>query len=124
MDTTSLFTAALQLPDPWRVSGVEFRDGEDGRRELHIMIVFVPGSRFHCPEAGCGEEACPVYDTMERTWRHPDFFRYKAFIYAGVPRVACTEHGVRAVPVPWARPGSGVRAPVRGHGRRAGEKPA
>ena len=22
MDTTSLFTAALQLPDPWRVSGV------------------------------------------------------------------------------------------------------
>lgn len=124
MDTTSLFTAALQLPDPWRVSGVEFRDGEDGRRELHIMIVFVPGSRFHCPEAGCGEEACPVYDTMERTWRHPDFFRYKAFIYAGVPRVACPEHGVRAVPVPWARPGSGVRAPVRGHGRRAGEKPA
>ncbi len=105
MDTTSLFTAALQLPDPWRVSGVEFRDGEDGRRELHIMIVFVPDSRFHCPEAGCGEEACPVYDTMERTWRHPDFFRYKAFIHAGVPRVACPEHGVRAVPVPWARPG-------------------
>ncbi|MDB6897507.1 hypothetical protein PMS76_10350 [Bifidobacterium longum] len=30
MDTTSLFTAALQLPDPWRVSGVEFRDEEDG----------------------------------------------------------------------------------------------
>lgn len=124
MDTTSLFTAALQLPDPWRVSGVEFRDGEDGRRELHIMIVFAPGSRFHCPEAGCGEEVCPVYDTMERTWRHLDFFRYKAFIHAGVPRVACPEHGVRAVPVPWARPGSGVRAPVRGHGRRAGEKPA
>ena len=41
MDTTSLFTAALQLPDPWRVSGVEFRDEEDGRRELHIAIVFV-----------------------------------------------------------------------------------
>ena len=46
MDTTSLFTAALQLPDPWRVSGVEFRDEEDGRRELHIAIGFAAGSRF------------------------------------------------------------------------------
>ena len=46
MDTTSLFTAALQLPDPWRVSGVEFRDEEDGKRELHIAIGFAAGSRF------------------------------------------------------------------------------
>lgn len=76
MDTTSLFAAALQLSDPWSVSGVEFRDGADGRRELHITIGFRPGARFHCPEAGCGEASCPG-------------------------------HGVRAVPVPWARPGSG-----------------
>ena len=40
-------------------------------------------------------------------WRHPDFFQYKAFIHAGVPRVSCPEHGVHAVPVPWARPGGG-----------------
>lgn len=107
MDTTSLFTAALQLPDPWRVSGVEFRDGADGRRELHVTIGFAPGSRFHCSEAGCGETSCPVHDVRERVWRHLNFFQYKAFIHAGVPRVACPEHGVRAVPVPWARPGSG-----------------
>ncbi len=107
MDTTSLFTAALQLPDPWRVSGVEFRDGEDGKRELHVAIGFQTGSRFHCPETGCSEEACPVHDVRERVWRHLNFFQYKAFIHAGVPRVACPEHGVRAVPVPWARPGSG-----------------
>ena len=66
MDTTSLFTAALQLPDPWRVSGVEFRDEEDGRRELHIAIGFAAGSRFPCPEPGCGEAACPVHDARER----------------------------------------------------------
>ena len=107
MDTTSLFTAALQLPDPWSVSGVEFRDGEDGKRELHVAIGFESGSRFHCPEAGCREEACPVHDVRERVWRHLNFFQYKAFIHAGVPRVACPAHGVRAVPVPWARPGSG-----------------
>ena len=107
MDTTSLFTAALQLPDPWRVSGVEFRDGADGKRELHITIGLASGSRFHCPEAGRGEASCPAHDARERVWRHLNFFQYKAFIHAGVPRVACPEHGVRAVPVPWARPGSG-----------------
>ena len=107
MDTTSLFTAALQLPDPWRVSGVEFRDEEDGRRELHIAIGFAAGSRFPCPEPGCGEAACPVHDARERVWRHLNFFQYKAFIHAGVPRVTCPAHGVHAVPVPWARTGSG-----------------
>ncbi|MGG7135480.1 ISL3 family transposase [Bifidobacterium catenulatum] len=107
MDTTSLFTAALQLSDPWSMSGVEFRDGMDDRRELHITIGFAPGSRFHCPETGCGEASCPAHDTTERTWRHLNFFQYKAFIHAGVPRVACPEHGVRTVTVPWARPGSG-----------------
>lgn len=56
MDTTSLFTSALQLPDPWMVSGVEFRDGTDGRREPHIAIGFRTGSRFHRPEASCPKE--------------------------------------------------------------------
>ena len=36
MDTTSLLTAALQLPDLWRVPGVEFRDGADVKRKLRI----------------------------------------------------------------------------------------
>ena len=107
MDTTMLFTAALQLVDPWRVTDVEFRDADAGGRELHIAIGYGPGSRFHCPEAGCGEASCPVHDTMERAWRHLNFFQYKAFIHASVPRVACPEHGVRTVTVPWARPGSG-----------------
>ena len=107
MDTTSLFTAALQLPDPWKVSAVEFRDGADGKSELHIDIAFATGSRFRCPEPKCGEEARPVHDVRERVWRHLNFFQYKAFIHAGVPRVSCPEHGVHAVPVPWARPGSG-----------------
>ena len=52
MDTTSLLTAALQLPDLWRVPGVEFRDGADVKRKLRITIGFAPDSRFHCPETG------------------------------------------------------------------------
>lgn len=86
---------------------MEFRDTDAGGREPRITIGYGPGSRFHCPEAECGEASCPVHDTMERTWHHLNFFQYKAFIHASVPRVACPEHGVRTATVPWARPGSG-----------------
>ncbi|MFR3196359.1 MAG: ISL3 family transposase [Bifidobacterium longum] len=107
MDTSHLFTAALRLQSPWKVGSVDFRDADGGRQELHIMIGFEPGVRFHCPETGCREDACPVHDRRERVWRHLNFFQYKAFIHAAMPRVTCPEHGVRTVPAPWARPGGG-----------------
>ena len=48
-----------------------------------------------------------MHDVRDRVWRRLSFFRYRAFIHAGVPRVSCPGHGVRAVRVPWARPGGG-----------------
>jgi transposase len=54
-----------------------------------------------------------VHDTVDKTWRHLDFFQHKAFLHARVPRVRCGEHGVRLVAVPWARPGSGFSAKRR-----------
>ena len=48
-----------------------------------------------------------MHDRRGRVWRHPDFFRCKAFIHAAMPRVTCPEHGVSPVPAPWARPGGG-----------------
>jgi transposase len=99
-----LFTTALGLTAPWRVERSEF-DAEAGRLDLYLD--FPRGSRFVCPEPGCPEQQCPVHDTEDKTWRHLDFFQYKAYLHARVPRVRCAEHGVRQVPVSWARPGSG-----------------
>jgi transposase len=48
-----------------------------------------------------------VHDTVDKTWRHLDFFQHKALLHARLPRVRCPEHGVGQVSVPWARPGSG-----------------
>jgi len=48
-----------------------------------------------------------VHDTVEKTWRHVDFFQDRALLHARLPQVRCPEHGVRQVSVPWARPGSG-----------------
>ncbi len=105
METVELFTAALNLRDPWKVSKVEFLVKE-GKKELHIHIDFERGGHFPCPEDGCKDELV-AYDSCEKTWRHLNFFQYKTYIHARQPRVKCPGHGVKTVSVPWARPGSG-----------------
>jgi transposase len=99
-----MFGAALGLKAPWQVVSVEF-DSAGGR--LDIGLDFPRGSRFACPQPGCAQSACPVHDTVAKTWRHLDFFQHQAFLHAWVPRVRCGEHGVHLVEVAWARPGSG-----------------
>jgi transposase len=102
MDELGLFTAALGLSAPWRVMRTEF----DGA-QLDLYLDFPRGARFACPAKDCAQGACPVHDTTDKTWRHMDFFQYKALLHARMPRVLCPEHGVRQVSVSWARPGSG-----------------
>jgi transposase len=65
MDELGLFTAALGLSAPWRVTRTEF-DGV----QLELYLDFPRGSRFACPARDCAEGACVVHDTADRTWRH------------------------------------------------------
>ena len=124
MDTSHLFTATLQLQSPWKVESVDFRDADGGRQKPRIMIGFEPGARFHCRETGCRETVRPVHDRRERVWRHLNFFQYKAFIHAAMPRVTCPVHGVRTVSAPVGQARQRVHAPVRGVGRGDGPPPA
>ena len=50
---------------------------------------------------------CPVHDTVEKSWRHLDFFQYQTELVARVPRVKTPGGQVVMVEVPWARAGSG-----------------
>ena len=102
MDELKLFTLALGLNKPWNVVDINFSK-ESGR--LDLKIDFSRGATFQCPS--CEQGNCPVHDTKERTWRHLNFFQYKAFIHARVPRINCPDCGIKQVMVPWARPGSG-----------------
>jgi transposase len=102
MRDVDLFQQALGLVAPWHVVESSF-DAE--RRRLELRIDFERGATFACPE--CAVERCPVHDTVEKSWRHLDFFQHQAYLTARVPRVRCPEHGVRQVAVPWARAGSG-----------------
>lgn len=58
-----------------------------------------------------GEEGCTqkvtAYDSSERRWQHLNFFQYKTYIHARLPRIKCPEHGVKTASVAWARSGSG-----------------
>ena len=101
-----IFTQALGLVEPWFVSQVEFQPSEKDpeRLDVHITLDYQGGSKFPCPKCG---ELSPVYDSNQKEWRHLNFFQYRCYIHARVPRVECKDHKVRLVDVPWAKPGSG-----------------
>ena len=120
METNNLFTTALQLNDPWYVEKVEFLPSEMKPEELHININFRRGATFHFYKDSEDESSVLVdddgipiefkaNDTVERTWRHLNFFQYKTYIHARVPkiRVGKGKGSSPTVRVPWARPGSG-----------------
>lgn len=98
-----LWQSALCAEGPWLVSDVEFKPTEG---QIDITFTLPPGTRWPCP--GCGAADQPAHDYQERTWRHLNFFQYKAFLHARVPRIGCSKcGGTKQVEVPWARPGIG-----------------
>lgn len=105
MDYLKLFEAALGLASPWRIEKVSFDPKAEGGGAVEIRVTFPRGSRFACPECGA---MCPAHDTHEQRWRHLNFFQYRAYIVADIPRVDCEKDGVRTYSgVSWAREGSG-----------------
>ena len=103
MQPEALFGMALGIVSPWEVTEVCF--SQESNR-LDLKIDFQRGATFSCPV--CGTPA-PAYDTKEKSWRHLNFFQYETYIHAWVPRVNCPNEGcgVKQIPVPWARTGSG-----------------
>jgi transposase len=101
VDERQLFTAALGIIPPWKITNVDF---DPAAGELSISIDFERGARFPCPECAT---LTSIHDTKTTTWRHLDFFQFKTLLTVRHPRTKCAEHGVLKVTVPWARKGSG-----------------
>jgi transposase len=103
MQPEELFGLALGINLPWQVVSVAF---SNEHKRLDIKIDFKRGATFPCPVCG---DLVPAYDTIEKTWRHMNFFQYEAYLTARTPRVNCPKDGcgVKLVSVPWARTGSG-----------------
>ena len=97
-----LFRIALGLEKPWYIKTIDFKVEE---KQLDLHIDFDSGSKFPCPS--CGRSGCNVHDSIERTWRHLNFFQFKTYLHCRVPRTECEDCGVKQVKVPWARKSSG-----------------
>lgn len=93
---------ALGLTPPWQVSSSEFNPD---KKQLDLFLDFPKGSVFDCPE--CGQSGLKAYDTVEKRWRHLNFFQHEAYLTARVARIDCDKCGIHLANVPWARSGSG-----------------
>jgi transposase len=102
MQDTDLFQMALGLFPPWLVESCTF-DRE--QKQLDIYIDFSRGGEFACPE--CGHPGCKAYDTVDKVWRHLNFFEHVTYLHVRTPRVECPDCGIKQAQTPWAREGSG-----------------
>lgn len=95
MNDRKLYEQILGIVSPWHVEQVELK------LESGQIVISVEGSSEVnvCPECG---RRCPQYDSSERRWRHLDTCQYQTVLSARVPRIRCSDHGVRQVRLPWA----------------------
>jgi transposase len=104
MRDRELYAKILGIESPWTVTDVKL---DVKGKAVEVFIEYASSKRAPCPECG---KACSGYDTRERRWRHLDTCQYLTILIAQVPRVDCSEHGVRQIRVPWAEPASGFTA--------------
>lgn len=99
MRDIDLYRHLLGLEDPWFVSDVQLDVKE---QRVDVWVEHPKGLQWPCPE--CGAERGLHDHAEERIWRHLDSCQFQTFLHARPPRVACPEHGVRQVRLPWAEP--------------------
>jgi transposase len=104
MDQIELYSRIFGIDAPWQVANVEL---DMAAGQINVTVNHDRSEQLCCSECG---KVGSGYDHRARSWRHLDTCQYKTFIYCDVPRVRCSEHGVRQIRVPWAEPGSGFTA--------------
>lgn len=98
MKQEELFALALGIQPPWFVESINFNIDKG---ELIIKVNFSKGSVFKYIDKETGEIGeYKAYDTIEKTWRHMNFFQFRCYLHARVPRVD-TGNGIRQVQTPW-----------------------
>jgi transposase len=100
MDDRALYATILGIAAPWEVVRVEL---DDAAKAVHVWLEERAGTSFTCPDC---QTVSPLYDHVDRSWRHLDTCQYETRLHARVPRITCATHGVKTVLVPWATPHS------------------
>lgn len=105
MLTQQLFELALNIQDPWYIKDIQF-SAENKRLDIHID--FRKGAIFHYESADENIKGnFKVYDTVDKQWRHLNFFEHECYLHARIPRLDITDTIKRQVNPPWSGLGSG-----------------
>lgn len=100
MNIELLFSQALGIESPWKITGVEF-DSEAKR--LDIKVNFKRGSTFEYKDEETGViKRYKAYDTVEKNWRHMNFFEHECYIVARTPRIKPESGGIKLILPPWS----------------------
>ena len=95
MKDTEFYENILGLSTPWRVEAVKL---DTGNKSVEVKVKCEEGTLW-ASEAGA---RLPVYDHVERSWRHLDTCGFETRLVCRVPRVQTAEGKVETVAVPWA----------------------
>jgi transposase len=99
MTQEELFAKALLVDTPWFIKEIKF---DLPKGQLDIFIDFERGSIFEYQDKDTGIKGqFKAYDTCEKIWRHLNFFQYKCYLHAYIPRVDIGNGKVRQIKAPW-----------------------
>ena len=95
-----LFEKALHIEEPWYIEEIRFSEDE---KKLEIKINFNRGATFHYedPEGGISGDY-KAYDTIEKRWRHLNFFEHECYLICRTPRIKTEDKKVRIIHPPWS----------------------
>lgn len=95
-----LFEQALHIEEPWYVEEINFAEK---KKQLEIKINFKRGSKFHYESPAEGIKGdYKVYDTIEKKWRHLNFFEHECYLVCRTPRIKTEDGKIRQIKPPWS----------------------
>jgi transposase len=99
MQQKKLFEQALGIEKPWFIESLNF---DLSNKKLDIKINFEKGTKFfyESKTADISGFFSP-HDTVEKSWRHLNFFQHDCYLTCRVPRVKLDTGKVRQIKTPW-----------------------
>jgi transposase len=93
-----IFGKALGINKPWFVADVNF---DLAAKRLDINLDFVRGATFPFEQDGVIGEY-KAYDTVEKEWRHLNFFEHECYLKARVPRIKTPDDKIHLMLPAWS----------------------
>ena len=93
-----IFEAALSINEPWYIKEVKF---DPAKKRLDLYVDFRRGSTFKVDKPGY-DGSYKAYDTVDKTWRHLNFFQHESYLHCRTPRIKYDKDKIKLIDPPWA----------------------